>query len=272
MDSRVYRKRRAPPMCVGSFATNARMVVIVRKPARSMRGVSECMHRRHRGPLLAASGTGDERGSPGKLHDQAMPLDGVMGAMAEDVKAVVDALEEGRRYERSERERRIGTTYLVSALSVGGTFVAYGALMLAPWEPPMAAWMLLWAPFVGAAVLVRRRLFRRLPTETERITGLPPGFAWAFVAMWLAAGMLVGGVLERGDLVWPAVAAVFGLAFLVQARRFRDRMHAWLGAGVLAGATALALVRPPMGVAALALGVGIGGALAVLGLVRRSRA
>jgi hypothetical protein len=192
--------------------------------------------------------------------------------MTEDVRAAIAAMDEAKDYERRERERRIGTTYLVSALSIGGTFVTYGALMLAPWRVPDPLWMFLWVPFVGAAVLTRRHLFRHLPTGTELITGCPPSFAWAFIAAWLAAGLVLGGYYGRGDLVWPAIAAIFGVAFLVQAGRFRDRIHAALGGGILALSGVLFVVRPEMGWSALALGVGVGGALLVLGLVRRSKA
>ena len=46
----------APFTFVGFVAQKARMPVIVAKPVRFMRGVSGCMHRVHRGPLLAAWG------------------------------------------------------------------------------------------------------------------------------------------------------------------------------------------------------------------------
>ena len=189
--------------------------------------------------------------------------------MASDVQAVAVAIEEGKRYEHAERERRIGLTYALSGATTALIFSTYGLLTLAPWHVPGFVFAIAWTPFVALTAYARRKLFRHLPTRAQEITGFPPELWFLFVGAWVGAPSILSS-LGMGRLVWPAEGLVTAVLYAVQAACFRDRIHAAMAAVVALFAIGVAPL--PGGWQALVLAWSIGGTLLLVGIARYRRA
>lgn len=191
-----------------------------------------------------------------------------MDAMAGDVQAIAVAIEEGKRFERAERERRIGLTYVLSGTSFILVFGLYGGLMLAPWPVPMVVFALAWMPFVAAGGYVRRRYFRHLPTSAREFWGISQAEWWIFLALFVGIGVGVGSYGPHG-WVWPAESLAIAALYLVQAARRRDAIHASLAGVVVVAGLAVLPLAP--GWQAIVLGAAIGSTLLVVGALRYRR-
>lgn len=202
-----------------------------------------------------------------------------MAAMTEEMRRIERALDEGREYERRERERRIGAYYW----SLGAIMLAFGIYQIPAVVPEL--WNALRStPFWGfyaftgpvlvlaGAVILRWRYFRRLKVDVTQLWGMPRSWLVAILVGYVGAlGMaaLAGG--RYVFLLIPLTVAAFAITFALQGARGKERSQLVLAAVLGALATTFSVV--PVGAWGILVSIlAVGASLVVLGVVRMRRA